>query len=188
MTSTVASFIVIASLTPADAVQDRLYVGVPNHFCRPYPPSPRRKRSRSSSISRPDQFLPSSPMNLLGVRRASQELSDQQEHQLKTPLNPRYAPSISKAISLLPPSSTSSCAFIPFNLINHAIIFPRPSKSRSVTAFTLWISSASKGCRASLDAIPSFSASRKVMKFSVARRTCELEGAAPDGLVEGGGC
>lgn len=50
------------------------------------------------------------------------------------------------------------------------MILPRFSKSPSVTLLTDWITSESRGCKASFDNMFSFNASRKVMKFSVAAK------------------
>lgn len=107
--------------------------------------------------------------------------------QFKVLLNPAYAPSISKDNSLASPSPSSSCAFIPFNRINQLMIFALPSKSRSVTAFTLCINSASSGWSASFESMFSFKASRKVMKFSVASRIWEPDAEGAEGAEEGWG-
>ena len=100
-------------------------------------------------------------------------------------LNPAYAPSISNTSSRASPSDNSSCALIPFKRINQLMIFGLPSKSPNVTSFTDWMSSTSKGCRASFESMLSFRASRKVMKFSVASRILEPDAEDWEGTLEG---
>lgn len=105
--------------------------------------------------------------------------------QFKVFLNPAYAPSISNTNSLASPSDSSSCALMPFSLINQRMIFGLPSKSSKVTSLTDCINSTSNGCRASFESMLSFKASRKVMKFSVASRILEPDAEGWEGMVEG---
>lgn len=79
---------------------------------------------------------------------------------------------MSNESSLASASLNSSVALIPFNLINQLIILPLFSKSMLVTWFTDCITSDKRGCKLSFESMFNFKASRKVMKFSVARRIC----------------
>lgn len=99
--------------------------------------------------------------------------------QLRVALNPAYAPSISKANSLASLSPSSSVALMPFSLISQLIILLLFSKSALVTWLTDWITSDKRGCKLSFESMFNLSASRKVMKFSVASNICDPDAVEP---------
>ena len=106
--------------------------------------------------------------------------------QLMVDLKPLYACSMSNARSLALSSLSSSLVFIWLSSINHWMILARCSKSWSVTLFTDWMTSESRGWSADLETMLSRKASRKVMKFSVAARIRLPDAAGAVVAVVGG--